>query len=99
MKTLKSSLDQEVWSWLHDSQDFIKTSGFETIAEYLLNDLEATEGYGDYLENADEGYERNLDGSCTPICDDNEATQDEKQSVIDYIKDNYDVSIADYFND
>lgn len=77
MKKLDNAIETKIKSYINDNRKYIKESGCETVAEYLLSDLYDEDGYWWYLEPDDNDT----------------LTEADKKMVVDYININYGYSI------
>ena len=77
---MKHNIEQLLSAYIFDNKDFIKESGRETVAEYILEDAKSLEG-GFYWFLSDE--------EASSIENDPESQKQVVSEITEYINDNY----------
>lgn len=83
---MKHNIEQLLSSYICDNKDFIKDSGYTTVAEYILEDAKSLEG-GFYWFLSDE--------EANSIENDPESQKQVVSEITEYINDNYNYPVED----
>lgn len=85
MKRIKRNVESLVASYLYDNQEYLKSSGCSTIAEYLKNDLNQDGDYWWFLESDTDFYKDAI------------LTEEDRKMVEEWIDANYNIKIYTEF--
>lgn len=83
---MKHNIEQLLSAYIFDNKDFIKESGRETVAEYILEEAKSLEG-GFYWFLSDE--------EANSIENDPESQKQVVSEITEYINDNYNYPVED----
>lgn len=83
---MKHNIEQLLSAYIFDNKDFIKDSGYATVAEYILEDAKSLEG-GFYWFLSDE--------EASSIENDPERQKQVVSEITEYINDNYNYPVED----
>lgn len=83
---MKHNIEQLLSAYIFDNKDFIKDSGYATVAEYILEEASSLEGGYYWFLSDEEGRS---------IENDPEGQKQIVAEITEYINDNYNYSVED----